>query len=167
MQDEGQPFRRGQGVQHDQHRQPDGVGHQRLLLGIALVLEQAHQRLVRPALDQVFAPSLARAQHVEADAADDRRQPPAHVLHLRGACAVQAKPGFLNRIVGLCRRSEHPLRDSSQVRPVSLELLCLPLLCVHPSHPLVGVRHLGDELQWPGVTGRRAAATHSNIDRRN
>ena len=38
MKDERQPLRRGQGVEHDQEREADGVGEQRLLLRLELAI---------------------------------------------------------------------------------------------------------------------------------
>ena len=78
-------------------------------------------------------------------------QPP-HVLHLARVGAVEPQPRFLHGVLGLAPRAQHPLRHRTQVRAVLLELLGLPLLCVHRSHPLAGARQRGDEPHRLGVT---------------
>src|SRR5688500_5255106 len=71
----------------------------------------------------LLATSPARAQGVEADAGDDRRQPAAKVLDSGNVSAADPKPGFLNGVVGLGERAEHPIGDGTQVRAVLLEAL--------------------------------------------
>ena len=80
------------------------------MLGIADALI-GDDRLGQPAVDELLAARLARAQHVEADAADDRGQPGADVVDFRGVGTAQPQPRLLNGVVGLGHRPEHPLRD--------------------------------------------------------
>ena len=95
-----------------------------------------------------------RAQHVEADAADDRRQPPAEVRRPRGVGAAQPQPRLLHGVLGLGDRAEHPVGDRPQLRAVLLELLGQPVAIV-TSHPSVGIRHPIDDPHAADVTGRR------------
>jgi hypothetical protein len=82
-------------------------------------------------VQRVLAPRGARAQHVEAHARHDGRQPAAEVLDRVGIGAAQAQPRLLHRVVRLGDRPEHAVRDRAQVRPVLLELLGQGLLVVH------------------------------------
>ena len=86
VQDEGEPLRRRQRVEHDEQREADRVGEQRLVLGA--VRRQRDDRLRQLRADEVLATRAAGAQQVEADAGDDRRQPAAHVLDLARLRAV-------------------------------------------------------------------------------
>ena len=88
---------------------------------------------------------LARAQHVEADARDDGRQPAAEVLDAARVGAAEAQPGLLHGVVGLAHRAEHPVGHRAQVGPVGLELLRQVVALVHSSHPFVAFRHSSDE----------------------
>ena len=137
---EGQPLRRRQRLEHDEEREPDGVRKQRFVLRPRRVVDD-HDRLGQPAPDVVLAPSAPRAQHVEADAPDDGREPGAEVLDRGGVRAAQPQPRFLQCVVGLAHRAEHAIRDRLELRPVPLELLHLPVACAHRSHPVVGIRH--------------------------
>ena len=90
MQDEREPLGGRERVEDDHQRHPDAVGEQRLVLGIArAVLEQGDDRLTRPLVDEILVARLASAEHVQADAADHRRQPRAHVVYLRGSGPAQ------------------------------------------------------------------------------
>jgi hypothetical protein len=82
-------------------------------------------RLRQPRADVVLAARAARAQHVEADARDDRRQPAAEVRDAVGMRALQPEPGLLDGVLGLTGRAEHPVRDCEQVAAVALELFGL------------------------------------------
>ena len=70
-----------------------------------------------PRVERLLAPRLARAQHVEAHARDDRRQPAAEVLDVGRVGAAEAQPRLLHRVVGLAQRAEHPVGHRPQVRP--------------------------------------------------
>jgi hypothetical protein len=63
-----------------------------------------------------------RAEHVQADPADDHGEPRAQVVHLVGGGAVKPQPRLLYRVVGLGDRAEHAVGDRPQVIAVSLEL---------------------------------------------
>jgi len=112
--------------EHDQQRQPDGVGQ--------------HGLVFRPVLDRdgwlrqrdvVLAARAARAQHVEGDARDHRGQPAGEVLDRLGVGAREPQPRLLHCVLGLAPRAEHSVRDRLQVPPVALELLGLPVASGH------------------------------------
>ena len=67
-----------QRLEHDEQREPDRVGEQRLLLGVGAVVGAT----TAPAAGRrpVLGRGAARAEHVEADAPDHGRQPAAEVL---------------------------------------------------------------------------------------
>ena len=144
VQDEGEALGGGQRLEHDEQGEPDRVG-QLGLVGRVGVLAGADDRLGQRRAHEVLAPRAARAQHVQAHAADDRRQPAAQVVDRLGVGAAEAQPRLLDGVVGLAQRAEHPVGDRAQVRPVLLELLGLVLVARPRSHPLVGVRHSSDE----------------------
>ena len=81
VQHEREPLGGCQRLEHHQKRQSDRIGEQRLMLGIARSLVD-DDRLGEPAVGQLLAAGLTRAQHVQADPADDGGQPRAHVLHV-------------------------------------------------------------------------------------
>ena len=91
VQHEGEPLGRRQRVEHDEQREADRVGQQRLVLGVDRRVRgsRSGRARARPAAPRG---ACARAQHVEADAGDDRRQPSAQVLdaarHRRGSAAA-------------------------------------------------------------------------------
>ena len=122
MQHEGEPLRGCERLENHQERETDRVGEDRFLFGVGLVVE-ADDRLWQPAADVVLLARAARAQHVETDAADDRRQPAPQVGDVVGLGAAQPQPGFLEGVVGLGHRTEHPVGHGLQVRSVVLELL--------------------------------------------
>jgi hypothetical protein len=64
-----------------------------------------------------------RAEHVETDPGGHRRQPAAEVVDRVRVGPVEAEPRLLERVVGLVDRSEHPVGDGAQVRPVGFELV--------------------------------------------
>ena len=77
----------------------------------------------------------ARAQHVQRHARDDRGQPTAQVFYRAPIRSAQLQPGFLDGVVGLAERAEHPVSHRAQMRSVLLKALHHPLLLVHLSHP--------------------------------
>ena len=139
MQHEREPLRRRQRLEHDEQRQADGIGQQRLVLGIDPV-HPVDKRIGEPSGERLLPPGLARAQHVQAHPTDNGRQPGAEVLDATGVGAAEAKPGFLDGVVGLAQRAEHPVRHRAQLRPGGLESLCQPVLLVHRSHSFVAFR---------------------------
>jgi len=105
VQHERQAFGRGQRLQHHQHhqqRQPDGVRRQRLVLGVAAVVE-ADDRIGQVYLQRLLPPSRARTEHVQADPAGDRGQPGGQVRHVVGVGAAEPQPGLLDGVVRLGR----------------------------------------------------------------
>ena len=102
VQNEREPLGGRERIEDDHQRHPDAVGEQRLVLGIVLAFpEQGDGRLSRPLVDEILAPRLAGPQHVEADAADHRRQPRAHVLDPGRVRAAEPEPCLLHSVVRL------------------------------------------------------------------
>ncbi len=101
MQDEGEALGGGQGVEHDQQRQPDRIGEEGFLLGVRR-FGAAGGGNDGGGVERVLAAGRARAEHVEADAAE-------------------AEPGFLHGVVGLGERAEHAVGHPAQVAAVLLE----------------------------------------------
>jgi hypothetical protein len=68
-----------------------------------------------------------------------RRVPPPGTMGrvtftVMSAPSADSQPGFLDRVVGLAERAEHPIGDRSQVRALRLEALRQELVGVHRSH---------------------------------
>jgi hypothetical protein len=76
----------------------------------------------------------ARAQHVEAEAGDDRREPSAEVVDRVGIDAAEPQPRFLHGVVGLAERAEHPIGDGAQPVAVLLEPPGQPIGFVHVTY---------------------------------
>ena len=135
MQHEGEPLGRGERVEDDEQGQADRVRDHGLVLGIGLLVDR-DDRLREPGADEVLAARPARAQHVQADPPDDGGQPPAEVVDRVGVRAAQPNPRLLHRVVRVAERSEHPVRDRTQMGPVLLEPLCQPIPIVHVTSSL-------------------------------
>jgi hypothetical protein len=140
VQHEGEPLGRTQGVEHDEQRQPNRVGEQYLLLG-ALSVVETDDRVGHVRDQQLLRPRVARFQRVQAHAGADRGQPSAQVLDVVTVGAAESKPGFLNRVVRLDQRAEHPVGDCPQVGALFLEAIGQKLVLVHRSHFRVARRH--------------------------
>ena len=119
-----------QGVEYHEQRETDRVGQERFLLGVHPVLA-AHDRVGYMHAQGLLAPRVARAQQVKAHPRDDRRQPSAQVLDAARIGAAEAQPGFLNGVVGLDPRAEHPVGHRPQMGPVLLEPFRQPIALVH------------------------------------
>ena len=83
---------------YDQESEPDRIREQRFMLGVALA-RAGRDRLRRVRGEQLLAPRLARPQHVEAHARDDRRQPAAQVLDHPRVRATEPQPRLLHGVV--------------------------------------------------------------------
>ena len=152
VQDEREPLLGRERVEDDEQREADGVGHQRLALGLrgraaGAVAGRLHDRLRQPRADVLLAARAAGAQHVQRDARDDGRQPAAEVVDGVVVAAAQAQPGLLDGVLGLRRRAEHPVGHGAQPRAVVLELV----------GELVVVHHKGDGWRARNVTVRPRA----------
>jgi hypothetical protein len=130
VQDEGQPFGRGQRLEHDQQRQADRVGEQRLVLGVGPVCG-IDDRVGNVHVERLLGPRSARAEHVQRHACHDRRQPGAKVLDLARVGAAEPQPGVLDGVVSLAERAEHPVGDRAEMRPLLFELEDKPFLLIH------------------------------------
>ena len=130
MQDERHTLGGRQRVEHDQQRHADRVGEHRLVFGVGP--SPAHDaRLRDPGVNGLFAPRLARAQHVQTHPCDDCRQPAAQILDGGRIDARETQPRFLHRVFGLAQRAEHTVGHSTQPRPVLFEPLGQPTLRGH------------------------------------
>ena len=129
MQDEGEALGGSERLEDDEQRQPDGVGDQRLLLGVGRVVDR-DERLGEPRADVVLVPRRPGAEHVETDAPDDGPEPAAEVVD--GAIhAVQPQPCLLHGVVALADRAEHAVGDRPQERAMLLELGREPVALDH------------------------------------
>jgi hypothetical protein len=81
VQHEREPLGWRERLEHDEQREPDRVGQQRLVLGIGPV-GGIHDRIGDADADRLLAPPRARTQDVQRDARNDSRQPRAEVLDL-------------------------------------------------------------------------------------
>jgi hypothetical protein len=133
VQDERQPLRRGERVEHHEQRQPDGVRQHRFALGVEGVGLVADERLGQAAAGVVLAAGAAGAQHVQRHARHHRRQPAGQVDDRLGVGPVEPQPGLLHGIVGVADRAQHPVRHGAQARAVALELRGQQVSLVH--HP--------------------------------
>ncbi len=135
VQHERDPLGRRQCFEYHEQREADRVGQERVVLGIAPGVA-ARERLgrVRAPLQRLFGPRRARAQHVEAQPCDDGRKPSPEVLDSARVSAAEPQPGFLNGVVRLAPRAEHPVGDRPQVTPVLFESLRQPFVFDHRSH---------------------------------
>jgi hypothetical protein len=138
VQDEREPLRRRQLLQHHEQGDPDRVGQDGFLLGILALLPPRHRRH-RRVRQLVLPPRLSGAQHVEAHTSDDGGQPAAQVLDLARVRAAEAQPRLLHRVLRLAQGAQHPIGHAAQVAPLRLEPLAEPRLvaCHIPSLPSV------------------------------
>jgi hypothetical protein len=82
-------------------------------------------------LRRSLAPRLARAEHVQAHTRDYCPSAIRLGLRHRRVRAGESQPGFLDRVVRLAQRAEHPVGDRPEMRAVRLEPLRQPLILVH------------------------------------
>jgi hypothetical protein len=105
---ERQPLSRGQRVEHDQQRQTDPLGQQRLLLWVQVPLG-GDDRVWQVRFEGVLAAVSAGAQHVQALPGHHGGQPAAEVVDLFRVGVAQPQPGVLDGVVGLGQRTQHPI----------------------------------------------------------
>ena len=151
MEDEGEPFGGGQRVEHDEKGQPDRVREQCLFLGLSRAV-LADDGVGQVLLEELLAASVARAEHVQANARHDRRQPAVHVVDVVRPGPVDPQPGVLQGVVGLGDRAEHPVGHRPQSWSLLLEPVCQPLAVVHRSRPRVARCQGSDTTYTANVT---------------
>ena len=137
MQHEGDAFRRGQLLQHDQHGEADRIGEHRLMLEAARV-GLADRGLGDAGAERILATLLAGAQHVEADAGYDGGEPAAEIADLRRVGTREPQPGFLYGILRLGGRAQHAVGDTLEVAAIGLELLFEKIFFAHGHIPRSG-----------------------------
>lgn len=86
-------------------------------------------------LQRVLAMRLARAQHVQAHACDDRGQPPSQILDFICLGTAQSQPGLLDGVVRLAQRTEHAVSHRPQVIAVLFESFRQPVTLSHVQPP--------------------------------
>ena len=111
---------RAECLEDDEQRETDRISRDRIRLRRA---GRGHDRFRQPRAGVVLAARPPGPQHVEADPTHDGREPWAQVGHVVGRPPVEAQPGFLERVLGLGCRAQHPVRHCAQVGAVTLELL--------------------------------------------
>jgi hypothetical protein len=167
VKDEGEPLRRCELLEYDEHGHPDRVRDQCLLLGVATligsVLRSGHDRVWQPLLERLLASCLACPQLVEADPGDHGGQPGGQVGDLGRVGAAQPQPALLDGVLGLADRAEHPVGNPPEARSLLLELRGQRLLpCCLGLHWLpsaVALRQNYDEPKLTGATRRRRRPT--------
>ena len=108
VQDEREAFRGFQLVEHHEQRETDGICEQRFIFGAA-ARRPGRDRFRRIRRQRVFAPGFSRSQHVEAHARDDGGEPSPEIVDAGGIRSAEPQPRFLDRIVHLADRAEHPV----------------------------------------------------------
>jgi hypothetical protein len=132
VQNERQPLGGTERVEDHEQGEPDGIGHQRLLLWLQLAVED-HDGVRQVALVGLLATDVARPQHVQRDARDDGGQPPTQVVDFARVGAAHANPGLLHGVFGFGHRPEQSIRDPSQPTAMLLEAFGLEVLFRHRS----------------------------------
>jgi len=130
VQHERESLRRLEGVQHDEQREADRVG-ELSLLGRVDSVAGLHDRVGHPHVERVLAPGRPRAQHVQAQPRNDRGEPTADIVHVLARRAGDPQPGFLDRVLGLGERAQHPVGDRPQAGSVLLEPRYPELFVLH------------------------------------
>ena len=92
-------------------QQPATGGPARHGLPELIAERRAKGERVRASDPDAFPYAFAGAEPIEADASDDRREPPALILDHRSVRPADAQPRFLHSVVRLLLRSEHPVRQ--------------------------------------------------------
>ncbi len=96
---EGDPLGRRQRLEDYLEDEADRISQERFLFGI-----EARSAGGSPAGHRTFASRLSGAEHIQADAGDDCRQPAAQVLDLARPGAAHPQPGLLNGVLGFGAR---------------------------------------------------------------
>jgi hypothetical protein len=104
-------------------------------------------------VERLFVSRFTRAENIEADVGGDSSKPTGEVLDVVRVGAAEAKPGFLNGIVGFIEGAKQTVSDSAQAPSILLELFCEPVAVCHPSHSPDFIRHDFDERRACDVTG--------------
>jgi hypothetical protein len=125
VQHEREPLARGQRLEYNEKCEANRVGDERLLLRREAVVDR-DDRFRQPRA-HVFLPlRAARAEHVEGDPGDDRRQPAAEIVD-RSVVFVEADPCLLYGVLALAERAEHAVGHRLQAGTLLFELLCEPV----------------------------------------
>ena len=112
-----------QALEQDEEGERQRVGHLGLAGGI--VVGARHERLRQPLADVGLAPDPRRAEVVEREPRDHRRQVGARRLDPLAALArpVQAQEPLLHHVLRLAHAAEHPVGDGERRRAELVELL--------------------------------------------
>lgn len=130
VQDERDAFGGTESVEDHEEREPDRVAHERRPLRVDRV-RRTYDRVGHVRRNGLLAPRPARAQHVQTDPRDDRRQPSAQVLDTACAGAAGVDPSFLDGVVRLAQRAEHAVCDRAQAGALCFESVGQPGVLGH------------------------------------
>lgn len=78
---------------------------------------------------------------------------------IEGVGATEPQPGFLNGVIGIAARAEHPECHRFQAGPVLFEALCQPVLVGHCYLPCPSSVMGCDEIVRADVTRSRGGVT--------
>jgi hypothetical protein len=137
---EREPLGGSQRLEHDEQRHADRVGKEGLVLGVGAV-GAIDDRLRQVHAQRLLAPHPAGAQHVQRHAPDDGGQPGAEVLDVAGVRAAEPQPRFLNGVVCLAQRAQHPVGHRPEPGAALLESFRHPVALIHWSQPSVASGH--------------------------
>jgi hypothetical protein len=130
VEDEREPLGGRKLFEHDERRGAERVREQCLLLGINLIVA-AHDRLWQVRAQRLLSARLTFAEHAEAHARDDGREPTAEIFDAARVRAAEAQPGLLYGVICLGDRAEHAVGHGLEAAPLYLEPLRQPLALVH------------------------------------
>jgi hypothetical protein len=105
VEDVGEPLCRRQRLQHDEQREADGVGEQRLVLRVDAVCA-VDDRVRQVCVEWLLASRRACAEHVERHATDCDDKPGFEIVDLAGVGAAEPDPRLL--FTSPCRRGSSP-----------------------------------------------------------
>lgn len=128
---EGQTFRRIQFLEDDKQRDSHRVREHRV--GFRIITGAGDHGIGDVRVQGILPARRSRAQHVQTHPRHDRRQPSAQVVDTTDIAAAESDPGFLDGVLRLADRPEHPIGDRPHVRSVRFELVGWPLRCGHRS----------------------------------
>jgi hypothetical protein len=122
VQDKGEAFGRAQPVEDHQQGKADRVGQHGFVFGAEGIVS-ADNRVWHVYAVKFLAPRPPRAQHVQAYPSGHRGEPRAEVLGFAASRSAQPQPGFLDGVIRLGQRAEHPVGRRPQPSAMRLELL--------------------------------------------
>ena len=126
VQDEREPLGRRQRLEHDEQRQADRVRQQRLVLRVVPSARSTIGSGMRTPSGSSRRTLRERSMFSETRATTVVSQPPRFSICARVG-AAQPQPGFLDGVVRLAQRAEHPVGHRPQAGSVLLESFRQPV----------------------------------------